>query len=32
MMEMLGRALWEAQRAGRAPDETAYLESLRQLI
>ena len=32
MMEMLGRALWEAQCAGRAPDETAYLESLRKLI
>lgn len=31
MMEMLGRALWEAQRAGRAPDEQAYLESLRRL-
>lgn len=31
MMEMLGRALWEAQRAGRAPDEQAYLETLRQL-
>jgi len=31
MMEMLGRALWEAQRAGRAPDEQGYLESLRRL-
>lgn len=31
MMECLGRALWEAQRAGVAPDEAAYLESLRRL-
>ena len=29
--ECLGRALWEAQRAGRAPDEQAYLESVRRL-
>jgi len=30
MMECLGQALWEAQRAGRAPDEVAYLECLRR--
>jgi hypothetical protein len=28
MMECLGQALWEAQRAGRAPDEAAYLKCL----
>src|SRR5262245_57465061 len=26
MIEVLAEALWEAQRAGRAPDEAAYLE------
>lgn len=31
MMEALGKALWEAQRAGRAPDERAYLEDLQRL-
>lgn len=31
MMEALGRALWDAQRAGRAPDERAYLEELQRL-
>jgi hypothetical protein len=31
MMEALGRALWEAQRAARLPDEQAYLEDLRRL-
>ncbi|MFO8155102.1 MAG: DUF1841 family protein [Pseudomonadota bacterium] len=31
MMECLGQALWEAQSAGRMPDETAYLECLRRL-
>ena len=31
MMEVLGRALWEAQRTGRPPDEDAYLEALRRL-
>ena len=31
MMEALGRALWDAQRAGRLPDENAYLEELRRL-
>jgi hypothetical protein len=25
-MESLAEALWEAQRSGRAPDETRYLE------
>jgi len=30
-MEALGKALWEAQRAGRAPDEQQYLEDLRRL-
>lgn len=31
MMEALGKALWEAQRAGRAPDERTYLEDLQRL-
>ena len=31
MMECLGRVMWEAQRAGRAPDEQDYLECLRKL-
>jgi hypothetical protein len=31
MMEALGRAIWEAQRAARLPDEQAYLEDLRRL-
>jgi hypothetical protein len=31
MIECLGEALWQAQRAGRAPDETAYLEALRRI-
>ncbi|MGD8378807.1 MAG: DUF1841 family protein [Gammaproteobacteria bacterium] len=30
MMECLGRALWEAQRAGTLPDENAYLECVRR--
>jgi hypothetical protein len=29
MIECLGEALWQAQRSGRAPDEAAYLEALR---
>jgi Domain of unknown function (DUF1841) len=29
VFECLGRALWEAQRAGRPPDEQAYLECIR---
>ncbi len=32
MLERLGEALWQAQRSGRAPDEVAYLESLRGLL
>jgi hypothetical protein len=32
MMECLGRMLWEAQRAGTTPDETAYLACIRSLI
>jgi hypothetical protein len=32
MIECLGAALWNAQRAGLPPDETAYLESLRRLV
>jgi hypothetical protein len=32
MLERLGEALWHAQRSGRAPDEAAYLESLRRLL
>lgn len=31
MMEPLGRALWEAQRAGVAPDEQRYLDELARL-
>jgi len=31
MIQVLAEALWEAQRAGRAPDEAAYLERLRRL-
>lgn len=31
MMECLGETLWEAQRAGREPDEWVYLERLRRL-
>lgn len=31
MVEVLAETLWEAQRAGRAPDEAAYLERLRRL-
>lgn len=31
IMECLGRTLWEAQRAGRMPDEAAYLDCLRTL-
>ena len=31
MLEVLGQTLWEAQRAGTAPDERAYLERLRKL-
>jgi hypothetical protein len=31
MIECLAEALWEAQSAGRPPDESAYLERLRRL-
>lgn len=31
MIEILATALWDAQRAGRAPDEAAYLERLQRL-
>jgi hypothetical protein len=31
MMDALGRAIWEAQRAGRLPDERAYFEDLSRL-
>ena len=31
MIVVLATALWDAQRAGRAPDETHYLEQLRRL-
>jgi Domain of unknown function (DUF1841) len=31
MIEVLAETLWEAQRAGRAPDEQLYLERLRRL-
>jgi len=32
MIEKLGLSLWEAQRQERAPDELAYMESLKQLL
>lgn len=31
IMECLAQALWEAQRAGRPPDEPAYLECVQRL-
>jgi hypothetical protein len=31
MVEVLAETLWEAQRAGSAPDETVYLDKLRRL-
>ena len=31
IMECLAQALWESQRCGQAPDETAYLECLFRL-
>lgn len=31
MMECLGRAIWEAQQSGTAPDEAKYLECLQRL-
>jgi hypothetical protein len=31
MMQVLEQTLWEAQRAGRPPDEAHYLEALRRL-
>ena len=31
MLEVLAEQLWEAQRAGKPPDENAYLERLRSL-
>jgi Domain of unknown function (DUF1841) len=31
MMRVLEQTLWEAQRAGRLPDETRYIEELRRL-
>jgi len=31
MLDALAEQLWEAQRAGKAPDENAYLERLRGL-
>jgi hypothetical protein len=32
MLEVLAEELWAAQRAGKAPDEQAYLERLRGLV
>jgi hypothetical protein len=32
MMECLGQTLWEAQRAGRQPDEQDYLACLQRLL
>jgi hypothetical protein len=31
MMDCLGEAMWQAQRAGQPPDEQAFLECLRRL-
>jgi len=31
LIECLAEALWEAQRAGRAPDEQAYLQRVRRI-
>lgn len=31
IIECLAQAMWEAQRAGRPPDESAYLEAVRRL-
>jgi hypothetical protein len=31
MIEVLGQVLWDAQRAGRMPDEQQYLQALRRL-
>jgi hypothetical protein len=30
MIDCLGEALWQAQRSGRPPDETGYLDALRR--
>jgi len=32
LMECLGKMLWEAQREGKMPDETAYLKSIKGLL
>ena len=32
LLECLGETLWDAQRAGRPPDETAYLECVRRRV
>jgi hypothetical protein len=32
LMQILGETLWDAQRAGHAPDENLYLERARQLL
>ena len=32
LMEPLGAALWHAQRTGMPPDESRYLDSVRQLV
>ena len=32
MLETLAEALWEAQRSGKPPDESAYLERLKTLL
>ncbi len=32
LMEPLGAALWHAQRTGMQPDETRYLDGVRQLV
>lgn len=32
MMERLGLFLWDAQRQGRAPNEDAYMETLKELL
>ncbi len=32
LMEPLGETLWEAQRAGKEPDQAAFLERVRKLV
>lgn len=32
LMEPLGEAMWEAQRAGREPDQARYVDAVRRLV